>query len=312
MRIGIDMMGGDFAPKVTTLGVIMAQKELPDDVELVLFGDQQQIQNQFDQQNSEAKNIQIVHSDQIIGMGEHPAKAFAQKPKSSIGLGFYYLQENKIDGFASAGNTGAMMVGSMYTVKAIPGIIRPCISSVMPQLSGKVSLILDVGINADVKPDVMYQYGILGSFYAQMVYGIENPRVALLNIGSETEKGNLLCKASHELMLGSSDFNFTGNVEGTDLFSDKADVIVCDGFTGNVVIKEAEAFYSAVKKQKLESPFFERFNFEHYGGTAVLGINAPVIIGHGISNDIAIKNMILHTYSVVKSNIIKQFKQKFK
>ncbi len=311
MRIGIDIMGGDFAPKATTLGSILAAKELPSKVKLVLIGDRDQILPILEENGADASAFEIVHTTEVIEMGEHPAKAFAKKPKSSIGLGFHLLAENKIDGFASAGNTGAMLVGAMYTVKAIPGIIRPCISSVIPNMGGGVSILLDVGINADCKPDVLYQYAILGATYAEKVYGIKNPKVGLLNIGSEEEKGNLLSRSSHELMKDSNDFNFIGNVEGTDFLTDKADVIVTDGFTGNVVLKEMEAFYKAIRKRKINDEYFDRFDFENYGGTPILGINAAVTIGHGISNEKAIKNMILHTADVVESQIVNTIKEIF-
>ena len=312
MRIGIDIMGGDYAPDVTVLGAIQARKELPESCTIVLIGDQAKISPLLEKEKFDPSQFEIIHTDEMIKMGEHPAKAFAKKPKSSIGIGFHLLSSGKLDGFASAGNTGAMMVGAMYTVKVVPGIIRPCISSVMPQLSGGNSILLDVGINADCRPDVLNQYAILGSIYAEFVYGIKSPKVGLLNIGSEEEKGNLLSRSSHELMKGSKDFNFIGNIEGNELFSDKADVVVTDGFTGNVVLKEAEAFYTLMRKRKIEDDYFNRFNFEIYGGTPILGINSTVVIGHGISNEKAIKNMIIHTSEVVEAKINIKFKEAFK
>ena len=281
MRIGIDIMGGDFAPQTTTEGAILAQKELSN-VELVLIGDESIISSILDKKGADKSKFSIVHTKEIIGMGEHPIKAFKQKPKSSIGIGFHLLSTGEIEGFAGAGNTGAMMIGSMYSVKSIPGIIRPCITSVMPKENGGVNLILDVGVNADCKPDVLYQFGVVGSIYAQNVFGIDNPRVGLLNIGEEPEKGNLLSQASNNLMSDSKDFNFIGNIEGRDLFDDKCDVIVCDGFTGNVVLKEAEAFYYLMKKRGMLDDYFSRFNYEIYGGSPILGINSNVVVGHGI------------------------------
>ncbi len=312
MRIGIDIMGGDYAPKATVLGSILASKELLDNDKIVLIGDESQILPILKAEKVDPSVFDIVHTTERIEMGEHPAKAFKSKPKSSISLGFHLLNSGEIDGIASAGNTGAMMVGAMYTVKVIDGIIRPCISSVLPKLDGGNAILLDVGINADCRPDVLNQYAILGSIYAEFVHKIKNPRVGLLNIGSEEEKGNILTRATHELMKGTNDYNFIGNVEGNDLFADKADVIVTDGFTGNVVLKEAEAFYVISKKRKIEDEYFNRFNFENYGGTPILGINSTVVIGHGISNDIAIKNMILLTKDVAGAAINEKFKAKFK
>lgn len=311
MRIGIDIMGGDFAPQTTTEGAILAQKELPN-VELVLIGDEAKINSVLNQRGADREKFSIVHTSEIIGMGEHPIKAFKQKPKSSIGLGFHLLSTGEIQGFAGAGNTGAMMIGSMYSVKSIPGIIRPCITSVLPKENGGVNLILDVGVNADCKPDVLYQFGVVGSVYAQNVLGIESPRVGLLNIGEEPEKGNLLTQASNSLMSDSKDFNFIGNIEGRDLFDDKCDVIVCDGFTGNVVLKEAEAFYYLMKKRGMLDDYFSRFNYEIYGGSPILGINSNVVVGHGISNDQAIKNMIMLTVECVEADLSKKIKEAFK
>jgi len=311
MRIGIDIMGGDFAPQTTTEGAILAQKELSN-VELVLIGDESLISSVLEGKGADKRNFSIVHTTDAIGMGEHPIKAFKQKPESSIGVGFHLLSNGEIQGFAGAGNTGAMMIGSMYSVKSIPGIIRPCITSVLPKENGGVNLILDVGVNADCKPDVLYQFGVVGSVYAQSVFGIDNPRVGLLNIGEEPEKGNLLSQASNNLMSDSKDFNFIGNIEGRDLFDDKCDVIVCDGFTGNVVLKEAEAFYYLMKKRGMLDDYFSKFNYEIYGGSPILGINSNVVVGHGISNDEAIKNMIKLTAECVEADLSKKIKEAFK
>lgn len=313
INIGIDIQGGDFAPEATTLGSILAYNELPKNIRLTLIGDEKIIREILKRENINPEIFDIIHADETIGMGEHPAKTFAKKKNSSIAIGFKMLAKNQIQGFAGAGNTGAMLVGTMLTIRSIPGIIRPCITANIPNVEGGSSLLLDVGINPDCRPDVLYQYAMLGSMYMENVYKIKTPRVGLLNIGSEEEKGNLLTKATHELMKGTTDFNFVGNVEGSDFFSSgKADIIVCDGFIGNVVLKEAEAFYTLIKKRNLSNEFFERFNFEHYGGTPILGVNSNVIIGHGISNDIAIKNMILHTKSVIEAKLVHKFKEAFK
>jgi phosphate acyltransferase len=311
MRIGIDIMGGDFAPGATISGAILACNELPQDVRLVLIGDQDQIRAGLAEKGADADKFDIVHTTEVIGMGEHPTKAFTQKPNSSISFGFHLLKEGKIDGFASNGNTGAMLVGSMFSVKAVSGVIRPCITSILPKENGGVGLILDVGTNADCKPDVLYQFGLLGSLFAEHVYGIKTPKVGLLNIGEEPEKGNLVSQATHTLMKDSKDFNFIGNVEGRDIFNDSADVIVCDGFTGNVVLKEAEAFYTMIRKRKIRDEYFDRFNYEIYGGTPVLGINSTVMIGHGISSDIAVKNMLLLTRDIVNAKLADKIKLAF-
>jgi len=312
MRIGVDAMGGDFAPQATVKGAIQAQSQLNPSERIVLFGDKEHIVRIIEDEGSSASNFEIVHCSEVIGMGDNPAKTFAKKTDSSIAVGFSWLAQKKIDGFASAGNTGAMLVGTMYTVKSAPGIIRPAIASYIPVSENKYNLILDVGINPDCRPDVLYQYGVLGSIYSKQVLGVDNPRVGLLNIGEEEEKGNLISKSTHELMKDNIDFNFVGNIEGNDIFFDKkADVIVCDGFVGNVILKEAEAFYHLLQKRNIKDSFFERFNFENYGGTPILGVNAPVIIGHGVSNAKAIMNMILQTKMVISSNLCNKIKEAF-
>jgi len=314
MRIGIDIMGGDFAPEAAVLGAILAHKALSyDNGRIVLIGDEFKIKEILEREKVNPQNFDIVHSSQVIEMNDHPAKAFAKKPDSSIALGYKLLASGQIDGFASAGSTGAMMVGAMLAVKVVPGIIRPVITAAIPKPDGKYSLILDVGINPDTKPDVLYQYGILGSLYAQNIYNISNPKVGLINIGSEEEKGNLVVKSAHELMKDTSEFNFIGNVEANELFvEDRVDVIVCDGFVGNIILKEAEAFYTLIKKRKIKDEFFEKFNFESYGGTPILGVNKNIVIGHGISRQVAIKNMILHTKEVVEAKLSDKIKEAFK
>jgi len=311
MRIGIDIMGGDYAPESTTIGAIHARKELSSDVELVLFGKEKDIVEILEKEGENPKDFNIVDCGEVVEMADHPTRVLTKKPDSSISKAFFMLKEGEIDAFAGAGNTGAMLVGSMYSVKPVAGVIRPCITSIFPKENGGVNIVLDVGSNADCKPDVLYQFAILGSIYAECVYNIKSPKVGLLNIGEEKEKGNLLAQATHELMSDTKDFNFVGNIEGRDLYGDKADVIVCDGFTGNVVLKQAEELYTIIKKRGLSDEYFDRFNYENYGGTPVLGVNSNVMIGHGISNAKAIKNMILLTKDVVKAKLPSKIKELF-
>ena len=246
-------------------------------------------------------------------MGDHPAKAFQTKTDSSITVGFVHLAKGAVQGFASAGSTGAMMVGSMYAVKPIDGVIRPTISSVVPTVAGRPALLLDVGLNVDVKPEVLVQYGLIGSIYAESVLGIENPRVALLNIGEEPTKGNAQTKATYEAMKADGKFNFVGNVEGSHIFSGKvADVIVCDGFVGNTVLKMAEGLYRINRAMGADNPFWNAMNYEHVGGTPVLGVGATVIIGHGSSTPLAIKNMILSTERSIKADFPAKLQRAFK
>lgn len=311
MKIGFDILGGDHAPGYCLDAAILAQKELPESIKIVLFGDSEIAHTYFKGKGADPEQFEYVHTTESLEMGEHPTKAFSQKPNSSIFLGFKYLKEAKVDAFISAGNTGAMLVGAMFTVKAVPGVIRPCITGVVPKEKGGFGIILDVGTNADCKPDVLYQFGILGSICAREVYKIANPKVALLNIGEEPEKGNLVTQAAYNLMKDSKDFNFIGNVEGNDIFNEKADVIVCEGFVGNVVLKQAESFYRMIKKRGRSDEYFDQFNYELYGGTPILGINSNVLICHGHSSPTAMKNAILLAKDMVNAKLDEKIKQVF-
>jgi glycerol-3-phosphate acyltransferase PlsX len=311
MKIGIDVLGGDFAPDVNIDGASLALKELPEDVKLVLLGDKEQIESSLVKFNIDPNRVEIVHAPDVITMHDHPTRAIPQKPNSSISVGFDLLVKNELDVFASTGNTGAMLVGSIYKLNTIPGVIRPCITSTLPAIDGSKTILLDVGSNADCKVDVLYQFAVLGSLYSKSVYGVENPKVALLNIGEEETKGNLLTIAAHGMLAKSDEINFIGNLEGRDIFMGKADVIVCDGYTGNIVLKEAEGIYTLMRKRGIRDEYFDRFNYENYGGTPILGVKGNVIIGHGISNNIAVKNMILHSFEVAHSQLSEKLNQAF-
>ena len=312
MHIGIDIMGGDFAPNSAVLGSILALNEISSDVKLVFFGNKESIIRIAKDNGFDVSGVDVVETKDDILMEDHPYKAFMTKKESSIVQGFKYLKNGKIDGFCSAGNTGAMMIGAMQIINSIPGIVRPAIAANIPNIKNTPSILLDVGLNPDSKPDVLYQYGMLGSAYVKSLFGINEPTVGLINIGSEEEKGNLVSKSAYYLMKDSGDFNFIGNVEGMDLFLDKApNVVVCDGFIGNVVLKEAEGFYKIIKARNIEDDFFELFNFENFGGTPILGINKPVVVGHGVSGPEAIKNMIVHTMKVTQNELITNIKTAF-
>ncbi|CAH0260778.1 MULTISPECIES: phosphate acyltransferase PlsX [unclassified Pedobacter] len=312
MKIGLDIMGGDYAPKAIVLGAIAAHQSLNAGEHLVLIGDTEQIKPILAEEGFNPDHFEYVHTDEVIGMGEHPTKAIVQKPNSSIAVGFNLLKEGKIDSFASAGNSGAMLVGAVFSVKTITGIIRPCLCTILPKIKGGTGLLLDVGANADCKPDILLQFGVLGSLYAENLLQINDPKVALINIGEEDEKGNMLSMATFPLMKETNLFNFVGNVEGRDLFNDKADVIVCDGFTGNIMLKLAESFYVLTIKKGLKDEFFDRFNYEQYGGSPVLGVNAPVVIGHGISSPLAVKNMVLQSREMITTGLVEKIRMAFK
>jgi glycerol-3-phosphate acyltransferase PlsX len=310
MKIGLDIMGGDFAPDAVIEGAADSLIHFSGNDKLVLIGDQDSIHSKLKELSIDPSRFEIVHTTQVIGMGDIPSKAYSQKPDSSIAVGYRLLKENRIDGFCSAGNTGAMLVGASYTVNVIPGVFRPALATVVPVVNNRNSVILDVGLNPDTKPDVLLQYGILGSLFAKYVLEIDNPSVRLLNIGEEESKGTPAVKAAYELMKEYPGINFLGNIEANDMFGDKTpDVIVCDGFVGNVVLKQTEAFYQIYKARNLSDAYFERLNFENIGGTPIVGINANVVIGHGISKRKAIMNMVLQTLAVVHVNLAQKIKE---
>lgn len=311
MKIGIDAMGGDFAPLECIKGAIRTASELTHGVHLVLFGDEPVLRQLIIREGGTPDVFTIVHTDEVIGMAESPTRALTQKQNSSISVGFQYLKQGKIDAFASAGNTGAMLVGAMYSVKTIEGVIRPAISTLLPHSDERLGFLLDVGANADCKPEMLLQFGIMGSLYARYLYKVKDPKVALLSIGEEEGKGNLLVQAAYPLFQECDKIHFIGNVEGRDIFGDSADVIVTDGFTGNIVLKFGESIYDMIKKQGIRDAYWDRFNYENYGGSAILGANAPVVVAHGISNATAFHNMILLTKDMIESNIVEIFKEAF-
>ncbi len=310
MRIGIDIMGGDFAPGSTIRGAILARESLPDEVEIVFIGNQDIITRYSEEHQLEVSGFSVIDTLESVGMEDHPLKAFKEKPKAGLFLGQRLLMDGSLDGFCSAGNTGAMMVGAMQIITSIPGIIRPAIAAILPNVEGLHSVLLDVGLNPDARPDVLYQYGSIGTIYSKLVHGIKVPEVALLNVGIEESKGNMVTRSAYQLMKDSSSYNFIGNIEANEMFvTSRADVIVCDGFIGNMMLKQAEAFYKVVSLKNIGNGYFEMFNFENFGGTPVLGVNAPLVIGHGISNEKAIKNMLLHTTEVVGVGMVNRIKE---
>jgi glycerol-3-phosphate acyltransferase PlsX len=308
MNIGLDIMGGDYAPVEAVKGVSQFLSEQTHPAHLTLVGNQQQIKELLEQHHVPGDNITVVHADQVIDMHESPTKALKEKQRSSISIGFHLLASGKTDAFISAGNTGAMLVGALFSIKAIEGVLRPTISSVIPKENGKTGLILDVGLNADCKPEQLNQFAVMGSVYVQQILGIESPRVALLNVGEEEGKGNILAQGTYPLLKENKHINFIGNIEGRDVLLDKADVIVCEGFTGNVILKLAESLYEISERQNLEHAYFDRFNFENYGGTPVLGVAKPVIIGHGISHAKAFKNMIILAQKMIDKDVMNKMK----
>lgn len=303
MRIAVDAMGGDFAPDAIVEGVILAAAELPKQVTIVLIGKQLVIQELLEKRNASAlAQVELVNADEVIEMSEHPTKALSQKPNSSIGIGFKLLKDGQVNAFCSAGNTGAMHVGALFSIKAIEGILRPCIAGFVPQITGGHAVMLDIGANADCKPEMLAQFGQVGSIYAQYTFGIDQPRVALMNIGSEEQKGSLVAQAAHQLLKENRRINFVGNIEGGDFFMGKADVIITDGFTGNTMFKLGESFYQVANQRGIHDDFLAKTNYESVGGSPILGVNGNVIIAHGISSPVAIKNMISLAIRQVESD----------
>jgi len=303
-------MGGDFAPNAIIEGAVDVLQFLQSDDVLVLIGDKDAIHGKLAEMNVEPSLFEIVHTTQVIEMGDHPARSFSQKRDSSIAVGYGMLKNNALDGFCSAGNTGAMLVGALYTVNVVPGVLRPALAVVLPRVNFRESVILDVGLNPDCKPDVLFQYGILGTIFAKYVLKEENPTVGLLNIGEEESKGTSAVKAAYELLKGYPELNFIGNFEANIMFREAMpDVVVCDGFAGNVMLKLGESFHHIYKQRGLKDGYFDKLNFENIGGTPIVGINANVVVGHGISKRQAIKSMILRTKEVASANLAQKIRE---
>lgn len=311
MNIALDMMGGDFAPLEAVKGVSLFLRENNSSATLLLIGDEQQLSPLLHSSSIDPAAVKVVHAPQVIGMHEHPTRALKDKQQSSISIGFQLLASGKCDAFISAGNTGAMLVGALHSIKAIEGVLRPAISTIIPKDNGGTGLLLDVGLNADCKPEHLNQFAMLGSLYSKFISDVENPRVALINIGEEEGKGNLLAQATYPLLKDNSSINFVGNVEGRDIFKDKADVMVCEGFTGNIILKMAESIYEITTDKEIRHEYLERFNFENYGGTPVLGVAKPVIIGHGISHAKAFSNMIGLAVKMTSTDLFASMKSSF-
>lgn len=305
MRIGLDMMGGDFAPAEAVKGILLYLEEAPADAVVFAIGKEEALSAMGLPEN----RVRIINAPQVIEMHEHPTRALKEKPQSSISVGFHLLKEEQVDAFISAGNTGAMLVGTHFSIKPLKGILRPAIGAVFPRVNGKSGVLCDVGLNADCKPEQLEQFALLGSILAEEIMGIEKPKVGLLNIGEEEGKGNILSQEAYQLLKQNAAINFIGNIEGRDVFTDKADVMVCDGFTGNIVLKMGEQLYEIARNRSINDEFFNRCNFETYGGTPVLGVSKPVVIGHGISHQLAFKNMLILAQKMIERDVMVKMQQ---
>jgi glycerol-3-phosphate acyltransferase PlsX len=306
------MMGGDFAPLEAVKGLQLYLSDNTHAAALFCIGDEALVKPLLAEHQLASPDLHLVHAPEVIGYHEHPTKALKEKQRSSIAIGFHMLATGKIDAFISAGNTGAMLVGAMFSIKAIEGVLRPTIATIVPKLSGGTGVLVDVGLNADCKPEQMNQFAILGSLYAQYILNISNPKIGLMNVGEEEGKGNMLTQATYPLLKENTKINFIGNIEGRDMFNDKADVVVCDGFTGNIILKLAESIYDLTLQRGINDDYFNRFHYENYGGTPVLGVAKPVIIGHGISHAKAFKNMISVAEKMIVSELCAKMTEQFK
>jgi phosphate acyltransferase len=308
-RIAVDAMGGDFAPQAIIEGALLAAESLPDNYQIVLIGKKDALLDALHAKTYSKDKIELVFAEDVIEMHEHPTKAFSQKPNSSIGLGFKLLKEASVSALCSAGNTGAMMVGSLFTLRTVGNLQRPPIAGYFPLKNGKYAIMLDIGANADCKPEVLVQFAEIGSLYAKFALGIEDPRVGLLNIGAEEEKGTTVAQAAYQLLKNDRKIKFVGNVEGRDLFEGKADVYVSDGFTGNVIFKMGESLYEYLHEKGISDPMTDRMNYEVTGGSPILGVNGNVIVGHGISSPLAITNMINMAKNQIESGVTEKIKE---
>ena len=315
MRIALDAMGSDRAPAIEVEGAVGALLSLDGDFELVLVGDQPRIEAELARfPNAPRERIEIVHAPQRIEMGESPAQAIRRKPDSSIVIGLTLHKQGEVDAFISAGSTGAVMAGSLILLKALPGVDRPSVATVLPTRHGRI-LLLDAGTNIDTRPHHLVQFAHLGTIYAHNLMGIEDPRVGLLNVGEEPEKGDERALETHRLLAASPSLRFIGNIEGRDVIEDRCDVVVCDGFVGNVLLKFYEsvaAFIVGIFRKEIEaanaqidiSRIIEVLDYTTYGGAPLLGVNGVTIICHGGSPPRAIHNAIRVAVQAVESQMV--------
>jgi len=318
MKIAVDAMGGDNAPKEIVLGVQKAIETFKD-LEITLVGDKEQIQHFL----TNNERIEIIHTEEQILPTDEPVRAVRRKKNASMVLGATEVKEGRADAFISAGNTGALMATGLFVVGRIDGIDRPALSPTLPTIGGEGFLLLDVGANVDAKPENLYQYAIMGSIYTEKVRGIANPRVGLLNIGTEEKKGNDLTKKTFEL-LKEANINFVGNVEARDLLDGVCDVAITDGFTGNMVLKTVEgtamSMFKMIKAELMSSfkskmaaavlkpnlkQIANQLDYSEYGGAALFGLKAPVIKSHGSSDSQAIFSAIRQTREFVQAEVVK-------
>ncbi|OZC04208.1 phosphate acyltransferase PlsX [Rubricoccus marinus] len=327
IRVALDAMGGDHAPGVTAEGAVLAVQESHGSLEVVLVGREAEVREALSSRNADGLAIEILDAPEVIGMGESPSASLKGKPHSSIHVGLGAHKAGKVDAFASAGNTGAVMAASTFILGRLPGVLRPALPGYFPTVSG-MCICVDVGANVDVRADLLVQFATMGRVFAQHSLRKENPSVALVNVGEEPGKGTEVVKETFERLSEMDDLGFIGNIEGRDVFHHGADVIVCDGFVGNVMLKLGESFSTIlphlfgteIEKQGLSADVASgvksilrgvaaRFDYENYGGVPLLGVGGTAVIGHGGSSARAIARMVTHTAELVAGGVTEHVAQ---
>ena len=312
MHIGIDIMGGDHFPEAPVRGAVLAQKQLSGKARLVLIGDENIIRSELAKCQASVADFDIVHTPDYVEMSDSPTRALIKKPKASINLGIQLTKEKKVDAFISAGNTGALLVASVMGLGTIPGVLRPTIAVPFPYGNGKTSIICDVGANVDSKPEVLNQFGLLGSIYMKAMHNMNSPRVSLINVGEEKSKGPQIIQTAYGLMEQNQKLNFIGNTEGWDFYDGKSDVYVCDGYTGNIILKFGESFYNVLKARYSDDPYIEMYNYENTGGLPFLGVKGIVLVGHGKSGPEAFENSIYTAIKEIEARLNEKIEAAFR
>jgi phosphate acyltransferase len=322
LRIVLDAMGGDFAPAYEVQGAVECLRQVDNRFHVILVGDEKKIAEELAKQNSGGLNYSIVHAPDVIDMHDSPVVSIKTKPNSSLVKGITLHKSGEADAFVSPGNTGAVTAASTLLLGRIPGVSRPSVAAIFPSENGP-TLIVDAGAVSDCKPHFLYEFGVMGSIYSEYVFKKKNPRVGLLNIGEEESKGNELAKETFKLVSEKKGkMNFVGNIEGRDILKGNVDVVMCDGFVGNVLLKFAESVPGYLKYQFKKfaakgilntlmvgmlrgslKEIFKDMDYTEFGGIPLLGVNGVTIIGHGSSPPKAIKNMLLRAEEVVNQNI---------
>lgn len=323
--IALDAMGGDHAPRVEVEGAILAARELG--VRVLLVGVESAVRAELNRHKHHNLPIEIVHAPEVITMTDSPSQAFRRKKESSVHVGARLVHDNKADALVSAGNTGAVMTVARFVIGTLPSVDRPALAAAFPNMKEKVSVILDVGANVDSKPEHIAQFAVMGEIYFRAIWGAKRPRIALLSIGEEEAKGNELTREAAAL-LKHLPLNFVGNVEGRNVFRGNVDVVVCDGFIGNVVLKLSEGLVEhigfmlkkaikssltsqigyALSKRAFED-FRKRTDYSETGGAPLLGVRGITVIGHGRSNPNAIKNAIRVASELCRSRVNEKIEQ---